>query len=111
MIVEKSLKKCNLTLEGDALPKANRQVKTFRRLIAAIRATEAEVLEELSKSQSELNAALQANLELQERCHRLASMLTQHKLAERLSAIDTLTTADRNLLLEVSREPEEAAAA
>jgi|GEM_PF-3806685 len=103
MIVEKSLEKAGLHIQADALPKKDRTVKTFQRLIAAIRATEAEVQDRVSKAEADLNESLKANLELQERCHKLENELRAVKLQEKLSTVEALTMADRQELLEVTR--------
>ena len=102
MIVEKSLQMAGLSMQADALPKKDRTVRTFQRLIAAIRATEAEVQDRLSGAERELNDSLKANLELQERCHKLDAELRRYKVQERLGEVANLTTADRTKLLEVA---------
>jgi hypothetical protein len=102
MIVEKSLTKAGLTMEGDKLPQKDRTVKTFQRLIAAVRATEGEVMERLSNAERELNDSLRANLTLQERCHKLEAELRHYKVAEVTGTMEALTTADRTKLLEVA---------
>ena len=104
-IIEKSLARAGLTLQADTLPKADRTVKTFQRLIAAIRATEAEVQDRLSTGALRLNESLQINLQLQERCHKLEDIVRRQRIAEKLSGMESLTTANRKLLLEVEREP------
>lgn len=98
-IIEKGLKKAGLRLEADALPKNQRTVKSFQRLIAAMRAAEAEVQDRLSDSERQLNEALQKNIELQERVHILESEVLKHRLKEGLEQIPALTVADRTRLL------------
>ena len=49
-VIEKSLKKAGLKMVADTLPKEQRTVKVFQRLIAAMRAAEAEVQDRLSDS-------------------------------------------------------------
>ncbi len=101
-LIEKSLEKAGLTMEADRLPKKDRTVKVFQRLIAAMRATEAGVMDRLSSSEKELNDSLRANLEIQERCHQLDSELKRYKIDERLGEIESLTSADKTKLLEVA---------
>lgn len=102
MIIEKALKNAGLTMEGDTLPKKDRKVKTFQRLIAAVRAAEAAVLDDDSASKRALNESLQQTLLLQERVHTLESELRKYKFSERLQEIGSLTTADRTKLLDVA---------
>jgi chromosome segregation ATPase len=102
MIVEKSLRRAGLTLEADSLPKKDRKVKSFQRLIAAMRATEAEVLDRLGESEQALNKALRENLELQDRLHILERELQKVRLKEHLDSIEALTVADRTKLLGVA---------
>ena len=101
-IVEKSLKKAGLKIQADALPKEQRTVKCFQRLIAAMRATEAEVQDRLSDSERELNEALQKNLTLHERLRQLEAENLRLRLKERMEQIPALTVADRSNLLELS---------
>lgn len=102
MMLEKALDKAGLSLEGDKLPKGSRTQKDFQRLIAAVRAAESGVLDRLSESERELNEQLRANLELQERNHKLETELKKYKVNERLQAIESLTTSDRTKLLELA---------
>lgn len=102
-VIEKSLVREGLTLVADALPRKDRTVKTFQRLIAAIRATEAEVQDRLSDTELRLNESLQKTLELQDRCHKLEDLVRQYRIVEKLNSIESLTTADRRLLLEVEQ--------
>ena len=102
MSIDKALEKTGLNLQADALPKEHRNVKTFQRLIAAIRAAEAAVQDDLGRSQAELNLALKENLDLQERCHVLEARVLREKIKETLEGIETVSTADKQKLLEVS---------
>lgn len=101
-VLSKALKTANLTLEADTLPKKQRTVKTFQRLIAAVRAAEGDFLDALSLSERQLNECLQEKQVLQDENHELRTELMRLKLAERLENIQTLTTADRTKLLEVA---------
>lgn len=102
MSIDKALERTGLNLQADALPKEHRNVKTFQRLIAAIRAAEAAVQDDLGKAQAELNTALRVNLELQEQCHKLESALLAHNIKDTLEGIETVSTVDKQRLLEVS---------
>lgn len=66
------------------------------------RAGEAEVEQELSAAQRNLNDALRANLALQERTHKLEAERRRYKVAEVTGTMDALTTSDRMKLLEVA---------
>lgn len=101
-VIAKGLKKAGMKMEGDVLPKDQRTVKGFKRLIAAMRAVEAEVLEEKSQAERQLNESLQKNLELQQENESLRAKLLQHRLKEGLGQIEALTVSDRTKLLELS---------
>jgi hypothetical protein len=102
-VIQKGLKKAGMKMEGDALPKEQRTVKAFRRLIAAMRAVEAEVLDEKSQAERQLNEALQDNLHLRARNEQLRALLVQHQLTEGMGQIEALTAGDKNKLLELSK--------
>lgn len=104
-IIDAALKKEKLKLQADTLPKEQRTVKVFQRLIAAMRATEAEVEERLSNAQRDLNVALQGNLELHERVRQLENQLLHQRLKERVTGIDAITAKDRLDLLECAGFP------
>lgn len=97
-ILEAALKREKLKLQGDALPKEQRTVKCFQRLIAAMRATEAEVTDRLSDSERELNAALQQNLQLHNRIRQLEQENLQHRLKNGLAEMEVPTSARSKLL-------------
>ncbi len=99
-VLEKGLKKAGLKLEADTLPKEQRTVKVFQRLIAAVRAAEAELNDRLSESEHQLNDSLRASLDLQEENTRIKFELMQLKLKDRMTGMDTLTVADRARMLE-----------
>jgi hypothetical protein len=98
-VIEKGLKKAGLKLQADALPKEQRTVKVFQRLIAAMRAAEAEVLDQLSASQRQHNETLQQNLDLHARVRVLEAEILRHRLKDGLGEIEALTTNDRTKLL------------
>jgi hypothetical protein len=102
-VIEKSLAKVGLSMEADKLPKGSRTVKVFQRLIAAMRAAEAEVQEALSSAHHQLNEALRKILDLQAENHKLRAELQRLKVKEQLDAMEALTTADRTLLLECAQ--------
>jgi hypothetical protein len=101
-VIAKGLKKAGMKMEGDVLPPEQRTVKAFKRLISAMRAVEAEVLDEKSQAERQLNESLHKNLELHEENERLRVQLLQYRLKEGLGQIDALTTNDRTKLLEMS---------
>src|SRR5215831_13575569 len=94
-LIEKAAVKAGVEIVHDTLPQKQRTVRCFQRLIAAMRATEAEVQDRLSQSERELNEALKLNLGLQEENQRLKAKILQHEIG----SIEALTTGDRNKLL------------
>ncbi len=102
MSIDKALEKEGLRLRADALPKEHRNVKTFQRLIAAIRAAEAAVQDDLSRAQVELNVVLRENLELQEELHAMKGKMAMHRIKDTLETLESVTTTDKQRLLEVS---------
>ena len=108
-VLQKALAKTGLELEGDALPRKQRRVKVFQRLIAAVRAAEGELQDQLNEAERECNEALRRNIFLQEenRCLREESL--QHRLKSKLTEIESLTTSDRTKLLELSGANQNAA--
>ena len=103
-LVEKSVARAGMgPLVADTLPAKPRGVKSLQRLIAALRATEAEVQDRLSASERDLNNALRQNLALAERVRLLEAENLQHRLKSRLGEIEALSSSDRTRLLEVSR--------
>ena len=101
MSLEKALAKEGLQLEGDSLSKEHRNVKTFKRLIAAIRACEAQVQDDLQRAQVKLTDALEENARLRERLFELENIVRHQKVREVLEEIGTVSTAERTRLLEV----------
>jgi arginine utilization protein RocB len=101
-VLQKALTEVGMSLEGDKLPKDQRTQKCFQRVIAAIRAAEAEVMDRLSQAERELNEALRVDMQLQERVRVLEAENLQHRLKARLGEIESLTTADRTQLLALS---------
>jgi hypothetical protein len=99
-ILEKSLKKTGLKLEADALPKEHRKVKVFQRLIAAVRAAEAEMIDRHLELEHQLNEALRQTAEARAEAVEAKSELIQYKLKERMSGMDGLTIADKAKMLE-----------
>lgn len=100
MMIEKAVAKAGLEMTADTLPKGSRSVKSFQRLIAAMRACEAEVLDRLSASERELNESLQANLQLQERVRILEGENLKHRFKNELDTIE-LTSGSKTKLLEL----------
>jgi hypothetical protein len=102
-VLEKGLKKAGLKLDGsNALPKEQRTVKAFQRMIAAVRAAEAEVQDQLSEAQALLNEQLKKNLAMQEENERLRIELLKVRLKEGLGQVEALTVHDRARLLALS---------
>src|SRR5262245_24447387 len=81
MILEKALKKSELVMYGDVLVAGQRTQAHFKRLVNAMRETEAGVLEALDAARQECNIALKKVQELQEEVNRLKAELFQHRLA------------------------------
>jgi len=102
MSIDKALAKEGLTMVADKLPKEDRTVRTFQRLIAAVRAAEAVSQDEKSEADRQLNASLMGNLELQERCHKLESELQRFRVKETLDSMETISVVDKQKLLEAS---------
>jgi hypothetical protein len=108
--LDKGLEKVGLTLDdGNALPKDQRTVKVFRRLIAAVRAAEAEVADQRSEAQVRENEArarenesLQKVLSLQAENERLRVELRNFRLKEGLERVAELSVHERSRLLALS---------
>jgi hypothetical protein len=100
-IIEKAAAKAGLEINHDTLPKKDRTVKAFQRLIAAARGCEAEVQDDKAQSERELNEAPHRCLEQQERIRVLEGELLQLRLKERLTGVESLTVGDRTKLLEL----------
>jgi hypothetical protein len=101
-VIAKGLQDAGLSMTADTLPPDQRTVKTFRNLISAMRAAEAEVLGRLDDSRAQLNEALRKNLELHERVRVLEAELLKYRLKEGLDHVASLTTGDRAKLLELA---------
>jgi hypothetical protein len=101
-IVETACKREKMKITADTLPREHRGVRAFQRLIAAVRAAEAEMQEHLSKSERSLNEALQKTLEMAERIQELEGQLLQYRLRDKLDQVPSLTVADKQRLLEMS---------
>lgn len=101
-VLQKALDDCGLQLEGDKLPKKQRQQRVFQRVIAAIRAAEAKTIDDLAASEREANEAHKRNLELLERVRELEAQLLRSRLKEGMEQIQGLTMNDRSKLLDLS---------
>ncbi len=99
-VLQTALKKSGVKLEGDALPAEQRTVKTFKKVIAAVRAAEADMSDQLFDVQGQLNKTLKDNFQLHERIRELENELIALRLTQRMSDIDSLTVADRAAMLE-----------
>ena len=111
-VLAKALKDEGLALDGaNSLPLGQRGVRVFRRLIQATRAAEAEMIDQLSKSERELAESLRQNLILQERNRLLEEENRKFRAKEWSAGIEALTATDRASLLQaVSPEPKAAPA-
>jgi len=102
MSIDKALAKEGLQLQGDSLPKEQRNVKTFKRLIAAIRACEASVQDDLSIAQRQLNDVLRENSELRERLYSMEQHARKQRVSEALNGIESIPVSEKTKLLEIA---------
>ena len=97
--------------EDSTLPQGQRTVKNFKRVIAAVRAAEAQSNDEIREANERCRRSQEQVILLQERLRVVENELKKYKLDERLSSIDALSVAERQrLLLSVTQESETAAA-
>jgi hypothetical protein len=108
-VLNKALKKEGIRLQGDALPKELRTVKAFQRLIAAMRACEQEVVDHISDLQTKYNESLKVNVDLQgtvhdlqDEVHQLKGECAKFRLADWSAGLQSLTSTDRQRMLEVA---------
>lgn len=101
MSIEKHFERQGIKLtEDNTLPPGERTCRMFKRVIAAVRAAEAESNDEL-RSEARLRATAQEQvIALQHEVQQLRAELAQARLAKRLESIESLSTAERKLLLE-----------
>lgn len=104
-VVEKGARRAGIELDHDTLPRGQRTVKAFQRLIAAMRSAESEVQDQLAASERQANEALQKCLAQQEHIRRLEGELLQLRLKHHVEGLEALTVHDRTKLLELSCVP------
>jgi len=103
MSIDKHFEKRGVELSDDnSLPPGQRSQRNVKRVIAAVRAAEAEFNDELRDANERCRTAQQQVIELQDHVRTLESELKRYKVSERLQTIDTLTTADKTKLLDVA---------
>lgn len=86
--------------EDNSLPVGQRTQKNVKRVIAAVRAAEAGFNDEMRAINEKLRNSQDQTIALQHENQRLRQELEKRLLKERLESIDTLSTAERKLLLE-----------
>ena len=103
MSIDKQFEERGVKLQEDnSLPPGQRTQKNVKRVIAAVRAAEAEFNDELRDANGRCREAQEHVITLQNRCHHLEAQLRRFKVDERLGECESLTTADRQKLLEVA---------
>ena len=109
MSIDKHFEKRGVELtEDNSLPTGQRTQRNVKRIIAAVRAAEAEFNDEVRSVNERCRNAQDHVIALQDRLRLVENDLRRCKLQERLSGIEALTCSDRSgLLLEVSDEPAE----
>ena len=103
MSVEKELEKRGVQLTEDStLPKGQRNLKNFKRVIAAIRAAEAESYDQIQDANERCRQAQDKVIFLQERIRLLENDLKRYRIKERLNEVESLSMVDRTRLLEAA---------
>jgi hypothetical protein len=107
-VLQEALATSGVELERD-VPKGKRGANVWARVIAAVRAAEASMFDELrevekrcSEAERERNQVLQEKQTLQDENFRLKGELAKRRLAEKMVEMSSLTVADRTKLLELS---------
>jgi len=108
-IIQDALKREKLTLEADALPPDQRTVRVFRRLIAAIRAAEAEVHSRLGTAEAKLNEALEREIGKDARIHFLEALLMKQQVQAEMDTMEKLSTVDKARILAATEATKPAA--
>ncbi len=101
-IVQTAFDEVGVKVVADALPKEQRTVKVFQRLIAAMRAAEAAVQDQLNEMMDGMRKSQEQRFELQERVHKLEGELLRNRIKDHVNGPDALTVGDRTKLLEIS---------
>jgi hypothetical protein len=113
MSIDKHFRTSGVELtEDNSLPAGQRTQKNVKRVIAAVRAAEAEFNDEIRVANERCRNAQDQVIALQDRLRTVENELLKCKLQERMADIEALSVSDRKRLLsEVSEEsPEQAAA-
>lgn len=114
MSIDKHFERKGVVLtEDNSLPAGQRTQKNVKRVIAAVRAAEAEFNDELRESNSRCREWMERANEYIERCHQLEGEMLKYRMRERLSepSYEKLTTEDKQRLLEASGSNSEQEAA
>lgn len=105
MSFEKKLEEAGVQLtESNTLPAGQRQQRVFKRVIAAVRAAEAETNDHIRITNERCSLAQERSLELERENQRLRQELMKLKLRETLEGddYDKLTVAQAERLLEAA---------
>lgn len=103
MSIDKHLEKAGVVLDSNnTLPPGSRTQKDVSRLIHAVRAAEASFQDALNEANQVAMSAQAKCIEYQARIANLELQLRNYKLKEKMEAMDTLSVADRQLLLTAS---------
>ena len=99
----KELDKSGVKLTHDStLPPGERTIKNFKRVIAAVRAAEADAQDQIHAANESCREAQDKVILLQERLRVVENELKQFKIKERLEELQSVTANDRMRLLEAA---------
>jgi uncharacterized protein involved in exopolysaccharide biosynthesis len=100
MSVDKYLEKSGVTIAPDnTLPPGQRTKKDVSRLIHAVRAAESSFNDAIHEANQKAATAQERCIELQARVSLLEKEVLKYRLKERMESMDSLSVADRQLLL------------
>jgi len=100
MSIDKHFEKRGVEVsEDNSLPPGQRTQRNVKRLIAAVRAAEAEFNDELRDANDRCREAQDKVIALQEYVSTIEAELKRCKMAAQLEALDTISVADRTKLL------------
>ena len=103
MSIDKHLEKAGVRIDSNnTLPPGNRTQKDVSRLIHAVRAAEASFQDAINEANHKALVAQEKCIEYVARIANLELELRKYKLKEKMEAMDTLSVADRQLLLTAS---------
>ena len=103
MSIDKHIKENGIELtEDNTFPLKQRTQKMVKRLIAAVRAAEAEFNDELRDANDRCRQSQDEVIKLQRKCWALENELKKFKIKEKLLEYDNLTTADKTRLIEAT---------